>query len=148
MSGQGGGASIRVGSRVSAHVGDLGYWNGSKEHDSKGKKRRRGKQRLFGTVSASKPNRTWLVRWDQTGVASEEERSSFELKHGGAGTDPRPTNQEVAAAMQQRQQARQLAGAPANAVVQERAPEEAAAPPEETTRAAEQREQPREAAAP
>ena len=83
-------------------VGELGCWNGGEEHDSNGKRRKCCKQRLFGAVSASKADRNWgLVRWDQAGIASEEERSTFESKCKGAGTDLRPTNQEVTAATQQ-----------------------------------------------
>ena len=44
MSSQGGGSVIRAGSRVSALVGDLGYWNGASEYDANGKKRKRYKE--------------------------------------------------------------------------------------------------------
>ena len=43
MSSQGGGLVIRVGSRVSALVGELGYWDGHMEFDANGKKRERNK---------------------------------------------------------------------------------------------------------
>ena len=56
---------IRVGSRVSALVGELGYWDGHTEFDANGKKRKRYKQRLHGTVVESKSDRNWLVRWDR-----------------------------------------------------------------------------------
>jgi hypothetical protein len=137
---------LRVGSRVSALVGELGYWNGSSRYFDNGKKRKRYKQRLFGTVTESKADRNWLVRWDQTGVATEEEYSTYKLKYEGQGSDLRPTNQEAAAATQQQQQARQqqarrLAGERAQERRPARPEETTAPPPEETRRTAEQPEQ-------
>jgi hypothetical protein len=62
MSSQGG-SGIRVGSRVSALVGELGYWNGDRSQvDTNGKKKKRYKVRYFGTVVESKADRNWLVR--------------------------------------------------------------------------------------
>jgi hypothetical protein len=84
MSGPTGGSVIRVGGRVSALVGELGYWNGQTE-DKNGKKRKRFKERLFGTVVESKSDRNWLVRWDRRGVVGEEEYSTFKLKYEGPG---------------------------------------------------------------
>jgi hypothetical protein len=75
-------------------VGKLGCWNGDPQVDRK--KKKRYEERLFGTVAENKSERNWLVRWDQRGVAGEEEHSStFKLKHEGPGEDLRPTNQEV-----------------------------------------------------
>ena len=92
---------IRVGSRVSALVGELGYWNGDPQVDvngknANGKKKKRTKERCFGTVVESKSDRNWLVRWDRRGVVSEEEYSTFKLKYEGPGSDLRPMNQEAA----------------------------------------------------
>jgi hypothetical protein len=88
---------IRVGSRVSALIGELGYWNGPPpEVDANGKKRNQSRERFFGTVIKSKPDRKWLVRWDRSGVVSEDQYSTYKLKYEGPGSDLRPTNQEAA----------------------------------------------------
>jgi hypothetical protein len=94
---------MRVGSRVSALVGELGYWNGGPQVDANGKKKKRYKERLFGTVVESKSNRNWLVRWDRTGAVNEEEYSTFKLKYEGPGSSLRPTNQEEAQAQEAQQ---------------------------------------------
>ena len=90
------GSVIRVGSRVSALIGELGYWNGPAELDVSGKQKKRVRERFVGTVAESKPDRKWLVRWDRTGLVGQEEYSTFKLRYEGAGSDLRPTNQEVA----------------------------------------------------
>jgi hypothetical protein len=96
MSSQGG-SVIQAGRRVSALVGELGCWNGDRPQvDTNGKKKKRHKERHFGTVAESKADRNWLVRWDRRGAASDEECSTFKLKHEGPGSDLRPTNQEAA----------------------------------------------------
>ena len=94
---------MRVGTRVSALVGELGYWNGGPQVDANGKKKKRYKERLFGTVVESKSNRNWLVRWDRTGAINEEEYSTFKLKYEGPGSSLRPTNQEEAQAQEAQQ---------------------------------------------
>ena len=113
MSSSQGGAVIRVGSRVSALVGELGYWNGEPQKDATGKKQKRFKQRYYGTVVESKCGRNWLVRWDRSGAGSEKEYSTFKLKYEGPGT-LRATNQEAA----QRLQAQQGVAAPSVDTVQ------------------------------
>jgi hypothetical protein len=91
---------IRAGCRVSALIGELGWWKGPPPvevaGDDKQKKRRKYRERFFGTVVTSKPDRTWLIRWDRIGTVSEEGYSTFKLKYEGAGSDLRPTNQESA----------------------------------------------------
>jgi hypothetical protein len=128
---------IRVGSRVSALVGELGYWNGDRPQvDTNGKKKKRYKERCFGTVAKSKSDRNWLVRWDRRGVASDEEHSTFKLKYEGPGSDLRPTNQEAAQqrlATQQQQAQPQGVVAPNAAVQDAAAAQQATRLPQQTT---------------
>ena len=90
------GSVIRKGSRVSALIGELGYWNGPPEVDANGKKKNQVRERFFGTVVESKPERKWSVRWDRQGVVSQYDYSSYKLKYEGPGCKLRPTNQEAA----------------------------------------------------
>jgi hypothetical protein len=129
MSSQQSGSVIRVGSRVSALVGELGHWNGDPQVDRNGKKQKRCKKRFFGAVAESKSDRNWLVRWDQIGAADEEECSTFKLKHEGPGSDLRPTNQEAAATARQEQQQAQQGTAALVAMAQQGR----MAPPQQTT---------------
>jgi hypothetical protein len=128
---------IRAGSRVSALVGELGYWNGDRPQvDTNGKKKKRHKERCFGTVAESKSDRNWLVCWDRRGAASDEEHSTFKLKHEGPGSDLRPTNQETAqqrSATQQQQAQPQGVVAPNAAVQDAAATQQATRPPQQTT---------------
>jgi hypothetical protein len=148
MSSQQSSSVIRVGSRVSALVGEeLGCWNGDPQVvDRNGKKQKRCKKRFFGTVAESKSDRNWLVRWDQIGAAGEEEHSTSKLKHeeGPAGSDLRPTNQEAAAAARQEQQQAQQGAAAPVAMAQQAT----TAPPQQTTTTrTTTAQQPRQAAA-
>jgi hypothetical protein len=95
--GGGGGSVIREGSRVSALIGELGYWNGAPEVDANGKRKNKSRERYYGTVVQSMPDRKWLMRWDREGgVEHDEGYSSYKLKYEGRGLFMRPTNQEVA----------------------------------------------------
>jgi hypothetical protein len=97
------GSVIRAGSRVSALIGELGYWNGPPpEVQANGRRKNKYRERYFGTVIESRPDRKWSVRWDRRGVVSEEGYSTYKLRYEGQGRDLRPTNQEAA---QQRSQA-------------------------------------------
>jgi hypothetical protein len=86
---------------VSATIGDLGHWNGPRPTEDDAKKSRKTRERCFGTVIESKPDRKWSVRWDRTGLVFSTLYSTYKLKYEGAGNDLRPTNQEAAAARQQ-----------------------------------------------
>jgi hypothetical protein len=121
-------------------LGNLaGCWNGDRPQvDTNGKKKKRYKERCFGTVAESKSDRNWLVRWDRRGVASDEECSTFKLKHEGPGSDlRRPTNQEAAqqrSATQQQQAQPQGVVAPNAAVQDAAAAQQATRPPQQTRR--------------
>ena len=94
---------IRVGSRVSALVGEHGHTEFNKNR----KERKRYEEKLHSTVVESKLDRNWVGHRDQRSVVSEEEYSTFKLKYEGPGSDLQPTNQEAAAARQQQQETQQ-----------------------------------------